>query len=142
MGKKPSKLSPIKIIMIQSKPSQINRKMIPNKPSPIKTAMIHGIGHFFPKTEFMLRSGKATVKIFNRITPTDTTFRNGKECRETAKLIRQFYEAEYKKLAHEIETADYYKDLVLHNYIYKSRQIEQSARKVLKEKEEKVPSRQ
>ncbi len=96
-------------------------------------AMIHGIGHFFPKTEFMLRSGRATVKIFNRITPTDTTFRNGKECRETAKLIRQFYEAEYKKLAHEIENADYYKDLVRHNYIYKSRQIEQSARKVLKD---------
>lgn len=97
--------------------------------------MIHGIGHFFPKKEFMLRSGKATVKIFDRISPENETFRNGRECRETAKLVRQFYETEYAKLAQEIQTADYFKDLVMHNYIYKSRQIEQSARKVLKDKD-------
>ncbi len=105
---------------------QLNVDIIPT--------MIHGIGHFFPKTEFLLRKGKATVKIFNRITPDNETFCAGKECRETAKLVRHFYEQEYAKLAQEVETADYYNDLVLHNYIYKSRQIEQHARKVLKDK--------
>ena len=105
---------------------QLNVDIIPT--------MIHGIGHFFPKTEFLLRKGKATVKIFNRITPDDKAFSSGKECRETAKLVRQFYEQEYAKLAQEVETADYYKNLVLHNYIYKSRQIEQHARKVLRDK--------
>lgn len=95
--------------------------------------MIHGIGHFFPKTEFLLRKGTATVKILPRITPTNEQYRNGRKCRETAHLVRTMYQVEYEKLAKEIETIDYYKDLILHNYIYKSRQIEREARKNLKD---------
>ncbi len=97
--------------------------------------MIHGIGHFFPKTEFLFRKGKATVKIFDRIHPNNQDLRNGRECRETASLVRKFYTQEYEKLAKTVETADYYKDLVLHNYIYKCRQIERNARKVLQDAE-------
>lgn len=97
--------------------------------------MIHGIGHLFPKKEFLFRKGKATIKIFDRIRPDDQNLRNGRECRETASLVRKRYKQEYESLAKTIETADYYKDLVLHNYIYKSRQIERNARKVLRDAE-------
>ncbi|MCQ2959316.1 MAG: 1-acyl-sn-glycerol-3-phosphate acyltransferase [Bacteroidales bacterium] len=97
--------------------------------------VIHGIGHFFPKSEFLLRKGKATIKILDRITPDNKEFREGKEYKEMAKTFRQFYKTEYGKIAGEVETADYYKDLVLHNYLYKGRQIEFSCRKVLKEKD-------
>ena len=97
--------------------------------------VIHGIGHVFPKTEFLLRKGKVTIKILNRIAPNNATFRNGKECRETARLFRQFYSEEYALLAKETETASYFTDLVLHNYIYKSRSVEQKARKILKDNE-------
>ncbi len=97
--------------------------------------MIHGIGHLFPKKEFLFRKGKATIKIFDRIRPDDQNLRNGRECRETASLVHKRYKQEYESLAKTIETADYYKDLVLHNYIYKSRQIERNARKVLRDAE-------
>ncbi len=95
--------------------------------------LIHGVGHVFPKTEFLLRKGKVTVKVLPRITTEHELFNESVECRDFAKTVRKQYIEEYEKLSTEVETAEYYKDLVLHNYIYKSRQIEQNARKVLKE---------
>lgn len=96
--------------------------------------IIHGIGHVFPKKEFLLRKGKIAIKIFDRILPTDTKFRN-QESRYTAKAFRKFYEEEYTHLAQEVETATYFKDLVLHNYIYKGRDIEKQARNILKDQD-------
>ncbi len=96
-------------------------------------ALIHGIGHVFPKTEFLLRKGKVTVQLLPRITTDNELYSEDVECRDFAKSVRKLYIREYEQLANEVETAEYYKDLVLHNYIYKSRQIEQQARKVLKD---------
>lgn len=93
--------------------------------------LIHGVGHVFPKTEFLLRKGKVTVKVLPRITTENELYGEDVECRDFAKAVRRQYVQEYEQLANEVETAEYYKDLVLHNYIYKSRQIEQQARKVL-----------
>ncbi|MDR1667217.1 MAG: 1-acyl-sn-glycerol-3-phosphate acyltransferase [Bacteroidales bacterium] len=92
--------------------------------------MIHGIGHVFPKKEFMLRKGTIHVRIMNRIAPQNLHF--GSHYVERAKAIGRLYREQYSQWAEEIETADYYTDMVYHNYIYKGPAIERSVRKNLK----------
>ena len=94
--------------------------------------VIHGIGHVFPKKEFLLRKGRVTINIGERISPDNITFRKDKTILESMRLIRQWYKESYNQMVKEIETPDYYNDLVLYNYIYKGKNIEQHARKLLK----------
>ncbi|MDR0206938.1 MAG: 1-acyl-sn-glycerol-3-phosphate acyltransferase [Bacteroidales bacterium] len=92
--------------------------------------LIHGVGHFLPKSEFMLRKGKLHIQVMNRVSFNDCTF--GESYQERAKLIRKFYLKEYEKIATAIETPDYFSDLVIHNYIYKGPLIERTVRRNLK----------
>ena len=93
--------------------------------------VIHGVGHIFPKTEFIIRKGSVMVNILERITP-ENQMRQGKTTLDITKNFRNFYKTEYKKLQKELETIDYYKDLVYKNYIYKGIEIQQQAKKILK----------
>lgn len=97
--------------------------------------MIHGIGHFFPKKEFLLRKGRVDVRLFPRITP-DHAFRKDVKSLKSAQLVQHFYEREYLRLSEEVETPAYFRDLVWHNYIYKGREVEQAASLALKPMEE------
>lgn len=91
----------------------------------------HGIGHVFPKKEFLLRKGSVDVEILPRIKPGDP-LRNPADYAETARNMRAFYVEEYDRMCRTFETPDYFADLVLHNYIYKGGDIERAARKNLK----------
>ena len=91
----------------------------------------HGIGHVFPKKEFMLRKGRVDVRVLQRISPDSEMF-SGKEPAEISRAMRLYYETEYQRICAEVENADYYADLVLHNYIYKGRDIERRARRNLR----------
>jgi 1-acyl-sn-glycerol-3-phosphate acyltransferase len=95
----------------------------------ILPVVIHGIGHAFPKKEFLLRKGEITVKVLDRIKPDDTRF--GNNYSDRTRLVRRYYKDEYEKICNEFETAGYYSDLVFHNYIYKGASIEKNARKEL-----------
>lgn len=97
--------------------------------------MIHGIGHFFPKKEFLLRKGRADVKILPRITP-EHPFRKDVKSLKSAQMVQHYYEEEFEKMSKELETPSYYKDLVYHNYIYKGSDVEKSAVAALKNWEE------
>ena len=92
--------------------------------------LIHGIGHFFPKKEFLLRKGRADVKFLPRISP-EHPFRKEVKSLKSAQLTQHYYEEEYAKFSSEVETPAYFKDLVLHNYIYKGRAVERNARRTL-----------
>jgi len=92
--------------------------------------VIHGVGHAFPKKEFLLRKGEVTVKFLERIKPENTAF--GVSYQERTKSIRKLYQKEYDVICDECETAGYYADKVLHNYIYKGVEVERSVRKSLK----------
>ena len=92
--------------------------------------MIHGVGHILPKEDFMLRKGQIHIQVMPRITPDDERFRKDYSPRSID--IRHYYRAEYAKLSREIETPDYYSDLVLKNYIYKGPAIEREVRRNLK----------
>jgi 1-acyl-sn-glycerol-3-phosphate acyltransferase len=96
----------------------------------ILPVLIHGVGHFLPKKEFMLRKGEIHINVLDKISSNDNSF--GKTYLERAKNIRKFYENEYAKLAAEVETPDYYSDLVKHNYIYKGPTVERTVGRNLK----------
>ncbi|MDR3094397.1 MAG: 1-acyl-sn-glycerol-3-phosphate acyltransferase [Bacteroidales bacterium] len=83
--------------------------------------MIHGIGHILPKKEFMLRKGTIHVRVMNRIIPQDMRF--GNTYVERAKGVGKLYREQYAQLSSEVETADYYCDMVYHNYLYKGPSI-------------------
>jgi uncharacterized protein len=94
--------------------------------------LIHGMGHCLPKTELHLRKGVCTLKIFDRIKHTDTSY--GTDYVERSKNLRKFYISEYKNVARQVETPDYFRDRVLHNYIYKGSSVEWQARRILRKK--------
>jgi 1-acyl-sn-glycerol-3-phosphate acyltransferase len=96
----------------------------------ILPVMIHGLGHLLPKKEFMLRKGEIYIKIMNRISIQNNALYDTYS--EQARKVRQYYVNEYAKLSNQIETPDYYSDLVLHNYIYKGPAVERLVRKNLK----------
>jgi 1-acyl-sn-glycerol-3-phosphate acyltransferase len=79
--------------------------------------ILHGAGHVLPKNELMLRKGRIHIQVMPRITPADDRFR--KDCSPRSVDMRRYYRVEYGKLCREIETPDYYADLVVKNYIYK-----------------------
>jgi len=96
----------------------------------ILPVILHGVGHFLPKKEFMVRKGEIHINVLDKIPCNDKSF--GETYLERAKNIRIFYKNEYTKLAAEVETADYYSDLVIHNYIYKGPTVERTVRRNLK----------
>ncbi|BDX38374.1 glycerol acyltransferase [Tenuifilaceae bacterium CYCD] len=96
----------------------------------ILPVITHGIGFALPKSELMLRKSNVSVKILERISPSDNQY--GVDYVERSKQIRKLFKAEYQKLCVENETPDYYSNLVIHNYVYKGASIEKEARITLK----------
>ena len=88
--------------------------------------MIHGVGHVLPKQEFMLRKGNIHIRIMDRIRLNDSRFSSDYSLR--SKEVRHFYREQYRTLCRQLETSDYYSDLVMHNYIYKGVAIERDVR--------------
>ncbi len=93
--------------------------------------VIHGMGDILPKTEFMLRKGRADIRILNRISMDDSCCKD-LTLREFTHRMKSFYEEEYARLSTSVETAEYYEDLVLHNYIYKGASVERRVRREMK----------
>ena len=96
----------------------------------IVPVILHGAGHVLPKPEFMLRRGRIHVRIMNRILPDDSRFSPHYPAR--SREIRRFYLERYSALCREVETPDYYSDLVIHNYLYKGPAVERAVRRSLR----------
>jgi len=69
------------------------------------------------KGENVLKSGKITIKILERIKYDDKSFEN--DYRKQKKLMLQFFRKEYENLNNEIGDTTYYRNKVIRNYIYK-----------------------
>ena len=100
---------------------QLNMDIIP--------VFLHGVGHVLPKNDFLLRKGQITVQVHERITPSDSRFATEYSLR--AKQVRQYYRETFAGISNEIETADYFKSFVMHNYMYKGVEIWNGAKKEL-----------
>ncbi|MDR2626589.1 MAG: 1-acyl-sn-glycerol-3-phosphate acyltransferase [Dysgonamonadaceae bacterium] len=95
--------------------------------------LLHGAGHVLPKDDFMLRKGSITVQVHPRIAYGDTRYGTGYVAQ--SKQIRRYYQQIYAAIVQQNETAGYFKDFVLHNYLYKGVPVERSVRKTLKKTE-------
>jgi uncharacterized protein len=83
----------------------------------IVPVMIHGNSEVLPKGDFIIEDGKITVKILERIKPDDHLF--GSNYTERNKLIARFFKDSFRNMRAEIETPDYFKRIVLNNFLYK-----------------------
>jgi len=93
----------------------------------IVPVFLHGVGHVLPKNDFLLRKGQITVQVRERIMPDDSRFAADYSIR--TKQIRQYYSETFAEISKKIETMDYFKSFVLHNYMYKGMEVWQGAQK-------------
>ncbi len=96
----------------------------------IVPVVLHGAGHVLPKEEFMLRRGEIRVEVMPRMGR--KVMGDADTYSAHARRMRSLYTEWYARLSAEAETADYYSDLVLHNYIYKGSGVERSVRRNLR----------
>ncbi len=92
--------------------------------------LLHGLNDVFPKQEFLLRKGRVDIKILPPMTKRHE-LRADKEPRRVAQAVRHYYEAAYETLRTEVETPDYFRNLVYHNYIYKGADIAREAKRII-----------
>jgi 1-acyl-sn-glycerol-3-phosphate acyltransferase len=91
---------------------------------------LHGLGHVLPKKEMMLRKGQITVHVGKRISYEEYSKIGAYQ--EVCKWVRKQIINKYHQLAVEIETADYFTDNVIHNYIFKGIEVEWNVRSSLR----------
>lgn len=87
--------------------------------------MIHGFGYVLSKKYMLLKKGELNIRIMPRIYSENTDYQT--LCKETRKIYRQ----RYSELCKEIESADYYADEVINNYLYKGKDVLKEVRKSL-----------
>jgi len=96
----------------------------------ILPVLLHGINDVLPKQSLLLAKGEMSVKVLDRIAPQDKSF--GADYRERAKGVRAHMVEAFEALALQRETADYFANRVIHNYIYKGASIERAVRRSMK----------
>ena len=83
----------------------------------IMPVMIHGFGYILSKKYFLLKEGKFNIRIMPRINSENVDYRE--LCKETHKIYKQ----RYHELCKEIETADYFAEEIIDNYLYKGKEV-------------------
>ncbi len=85
--------------------------------------LIHGTSDTMQKgDDFLLKSGRLTMKVLPRIKADDISYGTGYY--ERTKSISKYFKSEYNKLREELETPEYFKDKLIKNYIYKGAILE------------------
>jgi uncharacterized protein len=79
--------------------------------------LIHGNSEVLPKGSFVIRDGRITVKILERIKTSDTSF--GTTYKDRTKQISAFFRTQFDALRNQMEDATYFHDLVKLEYRYK-----------------------
>ena len=90
---------------------------------------IHGAGDVMPKNDILLREGKITVEIGQRITY--DSFRDT-DAQTMASDMRNHYEEQMSRMAERLENEHYFIPLVRYQYLYKGRDIYRRCRKNLR----------
>jgi SAM-dependent methyltransferase len=85
----------------------------------IQPIIIHGAYDCLPKTDFFLKSGKITLKFFNRIKVRPAKNEENETYRSQTKEVTAFYRNEYAKLQLIVETPDYLRGKLIGKYVFK-----------------------
>ena len=93
---------------------------------------IHGAGDVMPKNDILLREGKITVEIGERME--HESFRD-MDAQTIASNMRAHYEEQMARMAERIEDERYFMPYVRYQYLYKGRDIYRRCRKALKDVE-------
>lgn len=91
--------------------------------------LIHGNSEIIPKGESMIRDGSITLKILDRITPTDARFSSNYSQR--TKQISAFFKSEFANFRKEREDATYFHKMILDEYRYKDNSLYKDIKKDL-----------
>ena len=84
----------------------------------IQPLILHGTAQLLPSgDDFYLKMTPLTPVYLPRIAWNDPAY--GKGYRERTKFISDYFKSEYAKYVSELETPDYFKYIILKNYIYK-----------------------
>ena len=78
---------------------------------------LNGNSEVMPKNDMMIHDGKLIVTVGERIKYDDTTF--GISDRERTKNISKYYKNEFLRLRENYENENYFKRILLSNYLYK-----------------------
>lgn len=90
---------------------------------------IHGVGDVMPKKDILLREGKITVEVCQRIE--NDTFAE-KNTRVLTSECHKMFVSHYDKLRDECEDVGYCLPFVRYKYLYKGREVEQESRRMLR----------
>ncbi len=82
---------------------------------------LHGNSEVMPKNDFIIYNGSLTVKVGERIRYDDMSY--GITDRERNKNISKLYKNNFLKFRNEIESEDYFKNILFSNYYYKEPKI-------------------
>jgi 1-acyl-sn-glycerol-3-phosphate acyltransferase len=83
--------------------------------------LIHGGSEALPKGDFLIRNYRLTVDILPRIGVEDTTF--GLGFAEKTKTISSYFRKKYAELRAELEGPNYFKKIVLENFVFKDAEV-------------------
>ncbi|MCP4121066.1 MAG: MMPL family transporter [Bacteroidetes bacterium] len=79
--------------------------------------LIHGTGDCIRKNDLLIAGGKMTMKFLERIKANDESWGIGYRAR--CKSITSHFRSEYAQLKEEVQQPEYFKDILLSNYLYK-----------------------
>lgn len=90
----------------------------------ILPVIIHGAYECMPKTEFFLRSGRITLKFFDRVKVDPIDIEKGITYRPQAKRMTTFYREQFQLLKNSEENVDFYQRRVINQFVYKGPVLE------------------
>jgi 1-acyl-sn-glycerol-3-phosphate acyltransferase len=89
----------------------------------IQPIVLHGTSLVMPKgDDFYLKNNLTTIQFLPRISHDDARF--GTNYSERTKKIAEYFKTEYQQLRRSRETPDFFKDLLIKNFIYKGPVLE------------------
>ena len=88
----------------------------------ILPVIIHGANNMMQKGEFFLKRGDITVKILKRISLSSNNY--GVTYSQQAKNVVKEFRKEFEIVRKEVETPEYFRNLLINNFIYKGPVLE------------------
>ncbi len=84
--------------------------------------VFHATGRCIRKNDFLVYGAEVSIKFLDRIPANNYSF--GEQYSERCKSIGQYFKKEYQQLAQQVETSQFYQDILIKNYLYKSPVLE------------------